>query len=183
MHEESLAQFLQGAGPDSQGRMYADILNFSDEELEEVHDYIQWLFPLREPSMAVPGSPVVESDDMAELLRNDTDVRANTLLALERMKRFYADNDHWLAQGDHNHLRITRILKSACLLGLRDEAIKFHNFILQRVESAQPVTRESLAYWQTSISLATPASLVIPSGSYTSSYPRNLSIPPSKNVP
>ncbi len=152
MHEESLIKFLQGAGPDSQGRTHADLLNFSDEELEEVHDYIQWLFPLREKSMAVPGAPVVESDEMAELLRNDTDVRANMLLALERMKRFYTDNDLWLAQGDHNHLRITRILKSLCLLGLRDDAIKFHHFILQRVESAQPVSQESLAYWQKGIS-------------------------------
>ena len=151
MHEESLVSFLQGTGPDRQGRMHTDILNFSDEELEEVHDYIQWLFPLREKSTAVPGSPVVESDDMAERLRSDTDVRANMLRALNRMKRFYADNDHWLAQGDHNHLRITRILKSLCLLGLRDEAINFHDFILQRVESVQPVTRESLAYWEQSV--------------------------------
>jgi hypothetical protein len=152
MNKESLIKFLQGTGLDSQGRLHADILNFSDEELEEVHDYIQWLFPLREKSMAVPNSPVVESEEMAELLRNDTVVRTNILRALERMKRFYADNDHWLEQGDHNHLRITRILKSLCLLGLRDEAIKFHNFILQRVESAQPVTRESLAYWEQSVS-------------------------------
>lgn len=152
MLEELLTLFLQGTRPDSQGRLHADILNFSDEELEEVHDYIQWLFPLREKSMAVPGSPVVESEEMVERLRNDTEVRANMLHALARMKRFYTDNDHWLAQGDHNHLRITRILKSLCLLGLRDEAIKFHNFILQRVESAQPVTQESLAYWEQSVS-------------------------------
>ena len=94
MREEKLAPFLRGTGSDSQGRLHADILNFSDEELEEVHDYIQWLFPLREKSMAVPGSPAVESEEMAELLRNDTDVRTNMLRALERMKRFYADNDH-----------------------------------------------------------------------------------------
>lgn len=152
MHEESLTPFLRGAGPDRQGRTHADILNFSDEELEEVHDYIQWLFPLREKSIAVPGSPVVESDEMVEFLRNDREVREHMTQALERMKRFYTDNDHWLAQGDHNHLRITRILKSLCLLGLRDEAIKFHNFVLQRVESAQPVTRASLVYWEQSVS-------------------------------
>ncbi len=152
MNKQSLISFLKGTGPDSQGRLHADILNFSDEELEEVHDYIQWLFPLREKSMAVPGSPVVESEDMAKLLRADVRVQENMRMALDRMKRFYTDNDHWLEQGDHNHLRITRILKSLCLLGLRDEAIKFHNFILQRVESAQPVTRESLAYWEKSVS-------------------------------
>lgn len=152
MHEEALIQFLQGAGSDSQGRLHADILNFSDEELEEVHDYIQWLFPLREKSIAVPGSPVLESEEMVELLRSDTEVRGHMMQALERMKRFYGDNEHWLEQGDHNHLRITRILKSACLLGLRKEALDFYNFILQRVESVQPVTQESLDYWQKSLS-------------------------------
>ena len=33
-----------------QGRMLADILNQDDRWLESVHDYIQWLFPNREPS-------------------------------------------------------------------------------------------------------------------------------------
>ncbi len=152
MHEESLIQFLRGTGTDSRGRLHTDILNFSDEELEEVHDYIQWLFPLREKSVAVPGSPVLESEEMVALLRSDTNVREHMLQAMERMKRFYAENDHWLERGDHNHLRITRILKSACLLGLREEAVAFYNFILKRVESAQPVTKESLAYWHRSIS-------------------------------
>lgn len=151
MHEESLIQFLRGTGLDSQGRLHADILNFSDEELEEVHDYIQWLFPLREPSMAVPGSPFLESEEIVQLLRVDARVVENMRKALDRMKRFYTDNDHWLAQGDHNHLRITRILKSATLVGLKKEALDFYNCILQRVESAQPVTQETLVYWRRGI--------------------------------
>lgn len=166
MYEDKLIPFLQGTGPDNQERLHADILNFSDEDLEEVHDYIQWLFPLREKSMAVPGSPVLESEEMVEVLRSDTNVREYMVQALERMKRFYAENDHWLEQGNHNHLRITRILKSACLLGLHQEAIDFYDFILQRVESAQPVTKESLAYWHRSISSVSP-------GSPTTSTPSN----------
>lgn len=152
MSQELLVEFLRGIGPDSQGRRHAGILNFSDEDLEESHDYIQWLFPLREKSMAVPDSPVLESEETIQSLRSDTNVREHMVQAFDRMKRFYGDNDHWLEQGDHNHLRITRILKSASLLGLRNEALDFYDFILQRVESAQPVTKESLAYWQNSIS-------------------------------
>ncbi len=169
MYEEKLISFLRGTGSDGQGRLHADILKFSDEELEEVHDYIQWLFPLREKSMAVPDSPVLEREEIVGQLRSDTEVRANMLRALERMKRFYGDSDHWLEQGDHNHLRITRILKSLCLLGLRQEAINFHNFILQRVESAQPVTEESLAHWQNSISLNSPTTPTPPN-----SVPKNV---------
>lgn len=151
MHEEKLISFLQGTGRDSQGRYHADILKFSDEELEEIHDYIQWLFPLREKSMAVPGSPVIESDEMIQTLRSDAEVRAHMFQALERMKQFYGDNDHWLEQGNHNHLRITRILKSISLLSSPENAREFYKFIMQRVESAQPVTKESLEYWRKSI--------------------------------
>lgn len=151
MHAEKLILFLQGTGPDSQGRLHADILNFTDEELEEVHDYIQWLFPLREKSMAVPDSPFLESEEIVQLLRADDRVGESMREALERMKRFYGDNDYWLEQGNHNHLRITRILKSATLVGLKKEALDFYNCILQRVESAQPVTQETLVYWRRGI--------------------------------
>lgn len=151
MYEDKLIPFLLGTGPDSQGRRHADILDFSDEELEDTHDAIQWLFPLREKSMFAPDSPVLD-DEMVRSLRGDARVRERMLQALERMKRFYGDNDHWLEQGNHNHLRITRILKSACLMGLRQEARDFHTFVLQRVATAQPVTNQSLTHWHNSIS-------------------------------
>ncbi len=151
MRGEALIQFFRGTGPDGQGRLHADILKFSDEELEETHDYIQWLFPLREPSMAVPRSPYVEDEAVVQMLREDETVQKNIALALARMKQFYTDSDHWLQQGDHNHLRITRILKSVSLLGSQEQAHDFYNFIMQRVKEVQPVSEESLNYWRRSI--------------------------------
>lgn len=151
MYGEILAQFLQGIGPDGQGRLHADILQFSDEELEDVHDYIQWLFPLREKSMAVFGSPYLEDDTMVQVLRRGEAVQKNMELALAWMKQFYTENDHWLQQGDHNHLRITRILKSVSLLGSREQAQDFYDIIMQRVKETQPVSEESLQYWRESI--------------------------------
>ena len=151
MHEEKLLSFLQGTGPDGQGRLHADILNFSDEDLEEVHDYIQWLFPLREPSEAVPGSPFIDNEETVQVLKNDEAVQESMVTALVRMHRFYEQNDFWLRQGDHNHLRITRILKSITLLNTKENAKDFYDFIMRRVENAQPVTAESLEFWRKSI--------------------------------
>src|SRR6266571_4801991 len=37
-------------GPDAGGRMLAEILAWNDERLEAVHDFIQWVFPTRQPS-------------------------------------------------------------------------------------------------------------------------------------
>jgi ADP-ribosylglycohydrolase len=148
---DMLIDFLRGAGPDSYGRYHDDILKFSDEELENVHNYIQWLFPLREPSEAVSESPFIENEETVQILRNDEAVQESMVTALVRMHRFYEQNDFWLRQGDHNHLRITRILKSITLLNTKENARDFYDFILRRVEMAKPVTDESLEYWRKSL--------------------------------
>lgn len=152
MNEEILINFLRGTGPDSHGRYHSDILKFPDEELESSHNYIQWLFPLREPSEAVPDSPWIEHEETVRLLREDESVQENLVNALVRMDRFYRATRHWLRPHDHNHLRITRILKSVVLLSTRENAQDFYDRIMEQVRSAQPVTDESLRYWKQSLS-------------------------------
>ena len=44
-----LLTFYADAVPDHRGRFLREIQNWSDEDLERTHDYIQWLFPLAEP--------------------------------------------------------------------------------------------------------------------------------------
>jgi len=64
------------------------------------------------------------------------------------MQEFYRDNDIWLQPNDHNHLRITRIIKSIKLLNTIDNAKEFYDFIIDRVNNFKPVTDESLEFWQ-----------------------------------
>jgi hypothetical protein len=45
-----IMDFYSGLSPDHRGRHLNEILEWSDDELERVHDYIQWLFPLTERS-------------------------------------------------------------------------------------------------------------------------------------
>jgi hypothetical protein len=54
-----LHAFLAGAGTDSRGRSIEWVLALSDDELESIHDYIQWLFPLQTRSGAQPLAPVL----------------------------------------------------------------------------------------------------------------------------
>ena len=49
-----LTDFYRGTGTDVEGRTLAEIWAYSDAELEGVHDFIQWLFPLREPAGSTP---------------------------------------------------------------------------------------------------------------------------------
>ena len=162
-----LVAFYRGEAPDYQGRTLRTIWAWDDDRLEERHDYIQVLFPLREHSQFNPNAPLLD-DATAERFRSDDVIRANLLQSLRVMLRFYgfrmdektgevveAENfaeraREWLFPEDHNHLRITRILKCLRRCGLRKEAAAF----LRRLEAvADPkrVARESLHYWREAV--------------------------------
>ena len=73
------------------------------------------MFPLDEPSQAVNGAPVLSDFDIDEIKENR--------LAIENLEEsarwflgFLERKDHWVTNYDHNHLRITRTIKSLRLL-------------------------------------------------------------------
>lgn len=73
--------------------------------------YFRWTNsaePYREP-------PVLTADDIMRI-RASGRARANLYAAAERMKRYYARTESWRRESDHNHLRITRIIRSLRLL-------------------------------------------------------------------
>ena len=73
---------------------------------------------------------------------------ANLRRASERMLRFYEETDGWLTFSDHNHLRITRILKSLRLLAGHDAARAFYDRVMTRHRAAgSPISPRNLAYW------------------------------------
>ena len=142
-----LHAFLAGTGRDDRGRLAAEVLDFSDERLEQVHDYIQWLFPLPTRSGAQPGAPVLTQAEIAAI-RADGHAQDTLKRASERMLSFYRGTRWWLATFDHNHLRITRIIHSLRLLVGPGEAQKFHSAVLEMNAAAgSPVNARSLAYW------------------------------------
>ncbi len=122
-----LIQFMRGEGRDHQGRTIDDILAFDDFWLEHTHDFVQWLFPIPEASRANPMAPVLTQED-CDVFKRDSDLRQQQTKALDRMLAFYGlvrrnggiealpglnPRDHiWLKAGGHNHLRITRIIRS-----------------------------------------------------------------------
>ena len=63
------------------------ILSWDDGRLEAVHDYIQWLFPLDEPSRFNPSAPLLTAHDRAAF--RDPELAANLRRALDRMLAFY----------------------------------------------------------------------------------------------
>jgi len=145
----SIVAFLEGQGPDARGRSLFDVLAFDNAALESQHDFIQWLFPLREPSRAEPGSPVL-SDAEVEAIKASGMAQCALAAATDRMDVFYRATHDWLMANDHNHLRITRIIRSLRLLVGDDQADAFRAAILARVEATRaPISPRSSGYWTT----------------------------------
>jgi Opioid growth factor receptor (OGFr) conserved region len=148
-----LHAFLAGSGRDGQGRTIDDVLAFSDDELESVHDYIQWLFPLPTRSAAQPGAPVLSGSAIASI-RADPGTLANFSRAANRMLKFYNETEWWLAGNDHNHLRITRIIQSLRILLGADAAHTFYNAVMTRHgASGSPADPRNVAYWSRALSI------------------------------
>jgi len=135
MGAAAILEFYCG-GRDDEGRMLEDILSWPDEELEAVHNFIQWLFPLPERSGANPGAPVLDEATI-EAFHRSPELQGRLRQAFLRMMRFYGfvwrggqvvpsedfsqKAQNWLHPDNHNHLRLTRILRSLRILGLETE--------------------------------------------------------------
>jgi hypothetical protein len=116
----------------------------SDVQLEEVHDYIQWLFPLSTRSGAQRDAPVLTEEEI-QAIRADHRAAVTLEHATERMIRFYRNTSGWLSGQDYNHLRITPIIRSLKLLANLDAARRFYATILDlHYAAGAPVNAHAL---------------------------------------
>lgn len=149
--ESRILAFFRGAGCDHRGRTLDEILAWDDQALEFTHDYIQWLFPLPEPSAFNPWAPVLTESDI-EAFRNSPELQNQLRRAAARMKAFYGfDRDRlpWLTPGNHNFLRLTRILACLRLLGLEDEAAEWFARLSDLYSKHSGIIGpETWRYWQ-----------------------------------
>jgi len=120
--------FYLGTGANDEGVTFQDMLEADDTDLEHSHTFIQWLFPLPERSHMQPSAPVLTAEDEVEFITNE-ELRKRLLQALDLMVGFYERTAFWTRAHDHNHLRITRIIRSLTLLGLPEKAKEFHDWV------------------------------------------------------
>ncbi len=159
-----LVDFYRGTATDTEGRSLHEVLGWGDDDLEAVHDFIQWLFPLPEPSRFNPDAPLLTPEDVAAF-RTDDRLRANLRRSFERILTFLGlaetpggqvvegpnfaarTPDVWSVP-NHNWLRVTRILRSLSLLGLPREARALYDRLASFYQGRKfPIPAETFRYW------------------------------------
>jgi hypothetical protein len=164
-----IVDFLCGQRSDWDGRWLTDIRQWEDEQLEDDHHYIQWLFPLTTESEAT-FSPVLRDFEVVEL-QNDPMLQEQMIISFCQMLTFYGfalrekhgqidvlpSERHrarlrvWMTPNNHNYQRISRILGSLTLAGLGKYASAFFE-ALERLyktpEGQAGIDGVAMWYWQ-----------------------------------
>jgi len=161
-----IVAFYRGESPDYLGRWLRDIWAWDNARLEEIHNYIQILFPNEEPSFFNAWAPQLDAATIAAF-RSDARLRRALGVSHDVMLRFYGlEYDHssgkvvrrydfeeraraWLDPYNHNYLRITRILLCLMTLGLENRARAFFDCLRGLyAERREVIGEETFAYWQ-----------------------------------
>ncbi|KAG0137866.1 opioid growth factor receptor conserved region-domain-containing protein [Tuber indicum] len=159
-----IVRFYTDKSTDHRNRTLSEILSSTNSELERSHDYIQTLFPLPEPSPYNPLAPTIDST-AAAAFRSSLALRLALRSSLRRMLSFYgfdtavnAGGELVISRGDgwgsrsafwrkrfnHNHLRITRIIRCLRVLGCEGDARRFY----RAVSRSEGVGGRSLVFWR-----------------------------------
>lgn len=157
-----LIDFFRGDAPDHQGRHIEALWALSPFWLEHTHDYIQWLFPIPEAGRFNGFAPLLTTSDR-EAFRVDASLRDRQRVSLDVMLAFlglerdeltitaHPDlniRDHiWLKAGGHNHLRISRIIRSLALCHQRDLARAFQDAVIRLGRERGIVSETSIHFW------------------------------------
>ena len=163
---DPLLSFYRRQATDDRGRTLDQIRALDRRELERVHDYIQWLFPLPEPSGANPSAPTLTAEAIAAF-QNDATLQRELLESLSLMLAFYGYRlaqgstgierapdassriADWLRPGNHNFLRLTRIMRSLSVLGLPVYARSLLGQLEQLYrEQPQIIGERTIGFWR-----------------------------------
>jgi hypothetical protein len=159
-----LLDFYCNDGVDTQGRTIANIHKFNGDALEMVHDYIQWLFPTLTPSNFNAGGPLLDVETII-VLQGNANFKKNFKKSLERIFDFWGlhtrtENDKyivmpisylrpWMEEGDHNLLRMSRVMESCRLLGYQETASSLLTALmgLSQTGAGKFITTKNLCHW------------------------------------
>jgi len=122
----NIVDFLEGVEPNINQLYIQDIWDLSDEEIENTHDFIQWLFPTDKPSRYNLAAPVLSEQDILNI-QNSEKAKKNLKYSANWFLNFLDRHSYWIDKHDHNQSRIKRIKKCLRLLIDKNLSEKFLN--------------------------------------------------------
>lgn len=154
---QAIIDFLEGKTTDYKDRSFASLLKWTDEQLENCHDQCQWCFPLHEESNYANTYPIVDKDVIQKINESaevSHKIKCNLIKAKDRFEKFYGLGKYedtnkqvkWCRNGNHNLLRITRIIRCLRLFGLEEEARDFYNKV-ELVGHELGISYITIDYW------------------------------------
>lgn len=162
---ETYLLFLTDKIKTGSNKTYDEILLYDDSEMESDHQFIQWLFPLPEPSAFASNVPVI---DILELIGA---IKLHPYIKEKFGKSYSLILSHWgmksigyvpgpakdesnavfkskiVLLNGHDGLRFSRVLQSMVYHGLKDQAIDTLKYILkytQKVDGEEPLLHPSM---------------------------------------
>lgn len=165
-HSDRILRFYANQSGHGVPYRFEQVVNWPDEHLEACHDYIQWLFPTRKASAFNRDAPCLTASTIDAFARSE-ELRQQLDLALTRMLAFYgyrcsdgqitqATNfaekaQNWLHPGNHNLLRISRMLDSLSSLGLQQQADAFLQQLELTADAYPDAIGHSLSFWRAAL--------------------------------
>lgn len=166
---DAILKFYKGE-PLPNGVRLVDVWGWSFDQLEDAHDYIQWVFPLDTPSSANPDAPLLTEETIRafswdEVLRDRLQKSLAVMLRFYGLERLALPGDKlvviravtfperrgvWIWPNNHNHLRLTRIIRSMRLLGQKKDAYALAQCLddICRTEGRDIISEETAEHWR-----------------------------------
>jgi hypothetical protein len=169
MTPDVIIRFYSGEGTDGSGRKIEEVWQWDDARLKAIHEYIQWLFPLRVKSQFNLEAPVLSEETIGVFRRSDflrmrlmrsllllldfyglqLSEPANGNVQVKRAPDFTAKSRNWLTRGNHNHLRLTRVISSTKVLGLEACSFALFNCLAQIYEDyPESISPDTYRHWK-----------------------------------
>ena len=131
------------------------VLAWSDDKWEEVHDFIQWVFPLMEPSRYNEFVPILTMEDISFFRNNLAPYQTFQYAAVrfgKFLKLYSSEEAHWDSPWNHNLLRITGAIKSIHLIVGKTAANEFLDAVMRKANGFNGATRsamgQSIEFWK-----------------------------------
>jgi hypothetical protein len=163
LFKPKILKFYENGIRNHDGLTINDMHNFTYEQLEEGHSYIQWMFPTKESSRVNSTAPILRTKDIQYIQNNNT-IKQNMkksimvftdFLGLNKdyaEGKYYVKNSRielWLTPYNHNYLRITRMLESTILFGFSEDAVLLFQCLSKiRNRGYREVIGNSYQYWE-----------------------------------